>query len=508
MRQRVDDRDGARVRAEGAAGRRADDRARRDGAGAGARAARAAVRRARRWRSLLVTHDLPVVAHVCDRAAVMYAGTLAEVGPLDTLYHDPGHPYTRRLFEATPELRGGRALASIPGVPPPLDRPHAGCPFQPRCDRRFDPCPVVTPALLQLGSGARRRVPSQRPGHDVSAAPLLEVRDLHVSFPVPRGVAGALARRPPTVAARRRRRLVRPRRRRAAGAGRRVGLGQVDDGAGAAAPRRARPRQHPPRRRGRAGRARARDPHAAPARLADLPGPLPGAEPAPARARRGRRGAGDPGRRRRSRGPGHARAGGGRADAARDLPRAAPARALGRPAPARGDRGRPRARARAADRRRAGLDARRLGARRRARGARRPAPPRDRGADDHPRPVDGRAVRRPHRGHVPGPRGRGGAGPRGDRRPAAPLHARAHLGRARRRPAPPDRAADHRRRDPGRHAHPERLPLPPALPGAAGELLGGRPAARAGARRGARPPGGLRPRAPCDEPAPLLEETR
>jgi oligopeptide/dipeptide ABC transporter ATP-binding protein len=99
---------------------------------------------------LLVTHDLPVVAHVCGSAAVMYAGTLAEVGPVDTLYHDPGHPYTRRLFEATPELRGGRPLASIPGVPPPLDRPHVGCPFQPRCDRRFEPCPAITPALLQL----------------------------------------------------------------------------------------------------------------------------------------------------------------------------------------------------------------------------------------------------------------------------------------------------------------------------------------------------------------------
>jgi oligopeptide/dipeptide ABC transporter ATP-binding protein len=99
---------------------------------------------------LLVTHDLPVVAHLCSRAAVMYAGTLAEIGPLDTLYHDPRHPYTRRLFEATPELRTARTIASIPGVPPPLDRPHVGCPFEPRCDRRFEPCPEITPALLQL----------------------------------------------------------------------------------------------------------------------------------------------------------------------------------------------------------------------------------------------------------------------------------------------------------------------------------------------------------------------
>jgi oligopeptide/dipeptide ABC transporter ATP-binding protein len=101
---------------------------------------------------VLVTHDLPVVAHLCDRAAVMYAGVVAETGPLDALYHDPGHPYTRRLFEATPELRTTRALASIPGVPPPLDRPHPGCPFEPRCDRRFEPCPVHTPALLEVGA--------------------------------------------------------------------------------------------------------------------------------------------------------------------------------------------------------------------------------------------------------------------------------------------------------------------------------------------------------------------
>jgi peptide/nickel transport system ATP-binding protein len=101
---------------------------------------------------VLVTHDLPVVAQLCDRAAVMYAGTVAESGPLDALYHDPGHPYTRRLFEATPELHSTRRLASIPGVPPPLDRPHPGCPFEPRCDRRFEPCPVRTPALLEVGA--------------------------------------------------------------------------------------------------------------------------------------------------------------------------------------------------------------------------------------------------------------------------------------------------------------------------------------------------------------------
>ena len=76
---------------------------------------------------VLVTHDLPVVAQVCDRAAVMYAGEIVETGLMDTLYHSPRHPYTRLLFAATPDLYGDEAVASIPGTPPRLDRAMAGC---------------------------------------------------------------------------------------------------------------------------------------------------------------------------------------------------------------------------------------------------------------------------------------------------------------------------------------------------------------------------------------------
>jgi peptide/nickel transport system ATP-binding protein len=97
---------------------------------------------------VLVTHDLPVVAQVCERAAVMYAGEIAESGPTDALYHSPRHPYTRLLFAATPDLYGdGGPVVSIPGAPPRLDRPIVGCPFQPRCDRAFAPCPTVHPEL-------------------------------------------------------------------------------------------------------------------------------------------------------------------------------------------------------------------------------------------------------------------------------------------------------------------------------------------------------------------------
>ena len=106
---------------------------------------------------VLVTHDLPVVAQVCDRAAVMYAGEIAELGPVDALYHDPRHPYTRLLFAATPDLDGTSGAVSIPGTPPRLDREPAGCPFTPRCDRAFDPCPTVAPRLLAVGAGREAR---------------------------------------------------------------------------------------------------------------------------------------------------------------------------------------------------------------------------------------------------------------------------------------------------------------------------------------------------------------
>jgi len=102
---------------------------------------------------VLVTHDLPVVAQVCGRAAVMYAGRIVESGPTDALYHDPRHPYTRLLFAATPDLLGEDEVVSIPGAPPPLDREIAGCPFAPRCDRAFEPCGSVQPALLSTGPG-------------------------------------------------------------------------------------------------------------------------------------------------------------------------------------------------------------------------------------------------------------------------------------------------------------------------------------------------------------------
>jgi oligopeptide/dipeptide ABC transporter ATP-binding protein len=102
---------------------------------------------------VLVTHDLPVVAQVCDRAAVMYAGEIVESGTMETLYHAPMHPYTRLLFAATPDLYGEEAVVSIPGSPPRLDHEIAGCPFRPRCDSAFDRCQDEHPYLVAMSAG-------------------------------------------------------------------------------------------------------------------------------------------------------------------------------------------------------------------------------------------------------------------------------------------------------------------------------------------------------------------
>jgi peptide/nickel transport system ATP-binding protein len=99
---------------------------------------------------VLVTHDLPVVAQVCARAAVMYAGRIVEDGTVRDLYHDPRHPYTRLLFSATPDLLGEEEITSIPGAPPRLDRAVFGCPFHPRCDSAFSPCPTIEPRFVPV----------------------------------------------------------------------------------------------------------------------------------------------------------------------------------------------------------------------------------------------------------------------------------------------------------------------------------------------------------------------
>jgi peptide/nickel transport system ATP-binding protein len=102
---------------------------------------------------VLVTHDLGVVAEVCDSVLVMYGGVVAEYTDVDTIYNNPQHPYTRELLKAFPDVnRPQEKLTSIPGYPPRLDALPPGCRFAPRCPHAFDRCHTTPPPLYQLGS--------------------------------------------------------------------------------------------------------------------------------------------------------------------------------------------------------------------------------------------------------------------------------------------------------------------------------------------------------------------
>lgn len=100
---------------------------------------------------VLVTHDLGVVAEVCDSVVVMYGGQVAEYGAIDAVYNNPQHPYTQRLLQAFPDLnQPGDSLASIPGSPPRLNALPPGCRFEPRCHKRIEVCSSVTPKLIDV----------------------------------------------------------------------------------------------------------------------------------------------------------------------------------------------------------------------------------------------------------------------------------------------------------------------------------------------------------------------
>ena len=99
---------------------------------------------------LLITHDLGVVAELCHRVAVIYAGRIVEMAPVDRLFSRPLHPYTRGLLQCLPHpSRFGLPLTSIEGVPPDLRRPDAGCRFAARCPLAVADCRRAVPGLKE-----------------------------------------------------------------------------------------------------------------------------------------------------------------------------------------------------------------------------------------------------------------------------------------------------------------------------------------------------------------------
>nr|WP_203645006.1 ABC transporter ATP-binding protein [Streptomyces sp. SID14478] len=106
---------------------------------------------------VFVTHDMSLVSHFSDQLLVMYAGQVVEQGPTRTVFDRPAHPYSRGLLEAFPSIRGPRVpLRGIPGSPPDLSAPPAGCRFHPRCPLVQEQCHTTEPALYQVGEAHSR----------------------------------------------------------------------------------------------------------------------------------------------------------------------------------------------------------------------------------------------------------------------------------------------------------------------------------------------------------------
>jgi peptide/nickel transport system ATP-binding protein len=160
---------------------------------------------------LLITHDMGVIAGHADRVNVMYAGRLVEETDTSTLFEHMHHPYTQALLGSIPRLDqdANRRLANIPGIPPDLSHPPAGCRFAARCSRADDKCrtdeppltgpsmdhrfscwhPVDGPMALAIAPmvNVAAEAHPEAVGDDVAGAPLLEIRDLVKEFPVTSG---------------------------------------------------------------------------------------------------------------------------------------------------------------------------------------------------------------------------------------------------------------------------------------------------------------------------------
>jgi peptide/nickel transport system ATP-binding protein len=114
---------------------------------------------------LFISHDLAVVSQVAARVAVMYAGSVVELGGKQEIFRSPAHPYTRGLLHSVPDLKTDRTrpLETIEGTVPPLQAMPPGCAFEPRCEFRIPDCARALPPLVEVSSGHWARCPVLNP---------------------------------------------------------------------------------------------------------------------------------------------------------------------------------------------------------------------------------------------------------------------------------------------------------------------------------------------------------
>jgi oligopeptide/dipeptide ABC transporter ATP-binding protein len=108
---------------------------------------------------IFITHNLGIVAKMCDAVAVMYAGRVVEAGPIRQIFNKPAHPYTRALLESVPRLTDDNhaRLPAIEGQPPDPSAPPAGCAFHPRCPQAIARCSVEAPPSIVVAAAHAAR---------------------------------------------------------------------------------------------------------------------------------------------------------------------------------------------------------------------------------------------------------------------------------------------------------------------------------------------------------------